>query len=368
MKQFYVAPIKKNILFSSIICAFLLQSCATHKIQLNKNSNNNQITEVIDSSKIEHTFFLIGDAGNADEEKAKLTLQALENQLEKSGKNATLLFLGDNIYPVGMPADKSNPNYPLAELKLTNQLLLAKNFKGKTIFIPGNHDWYSGLKGLENQAKFVTEYTKDKKSFLPRKSCGIEELKIDKNTILITIDTQWFLEDWDKVPGINDDCDIKTRDAFFEELESLLNKNQVKIKIIAMHHPLMSGGTHGGHFSFKKQLFPFESDFPLPVIGSFINLLRKTSGRSPQDLLNKQYQILTKRVTALLQGQDKIVVVSGHDHNLQYMEKDNIVQIISGAGSKSEAAKAIGPNDFSYGGNGYATLNIMKNSEIQINY
>lgn len=368
MKQFYVAPIEKNILFLTIIGVFLLQSCATHKMQLNKNSNNNQITEAIDSSKIEHTFFLIGDAGNADQEKAKLTLKGLENRLEKSGKNATLLFLGDNIYPVGMPADKSNPNYPLAEVKLTNQLLMAKNFKGKTIFIPGNHDWYSGLKGLENQAKFVTEYTKDKKSFLPRKSCGIEELKIDKNTILITIDTQWFLEDWDKVPGINDDCDIKTREAFFEELESLLNKNQDKIKIIAMHHPLMSGGTHGGHYSFKKQFFPFESDFPLPVIGSFINLLRKTSGRSPQDLLNKQYQILTKRVTALLQGQDKIVVVSGHDHNLQYMEKDNIVQVISGAGSKSEAAKAIGPNDFSYGGNGYATLNIMKNSEIQINY
>jgi hypothetical protein len=28
-----------------------------------------------------------------------------------------------------------------------------KKFQGKTIFIPGNHDWYNGIKGLERQEK-----------------------------------------------------------------------------------------------------------------------------------------------------------------------------------------------------------------------
>jgi hypothetical protein len=40
-----------------------------------------------------------------------------------------------------------------------------------------------------------------------------------------------------------------------------------------------------------------------------------------------------------------VIVVSGHDHNLQFIDKDNIKQIISGAGSKS-TARAINPNDF----------------------
>jgi hypothetical protein len=40
-----------------------------------------------------------------------------------------------------------------------------------------------------------------------------------------------------------------------------------------MHHPLMSNGSHGGQLEKKI----------LPVIGSFINLLRKT-GASPQDI------------------------------------------------------------------------------------
>ena len=180
----------------------------------------------------------------------------------------------------------------IAEKKLTNQLKLSKDFKGKTIFIPGNHDWYSGIKGLERQAKFVTEYLNDKKVFLPRKSCGIDDLKINEKFVLITIDSQWFLEDWDKIPTINDDCTIKTREAFFEEFENLLNKNQEKTVVLALHHPLMSNGTHGGQFSLEKQLFPLEQKIPLPVLGSFVNFLRKTSGVSPQDIQNKQYTFL----------------------------------------------------------------------------
>jgi hypothetical protein len=47
------------------------------------------------------------------------------------------------------------------------------------------------------------------------------------NLRLITVDSQWFLEDWNKTPTINDDCSIKSREAFFEELESVFEK-QIK--------------------------------------------------------------------------------------------------------------------------------------------
>ena len=96
-----------------------------------------------------------------------------------SNKKSTLLFLGDNIYPKGFPNGKYPEEHALAQNKLTKQLELSKNFKGKTIFIPGNHDWYSGISGLERQAKFITNYLNDKKAFLPQKNCGLEELKIE---------------------------------------------------------------------------------------------------------------------------------------------------------------------------------------------
>lgn len=256
----------------------------------------------------------------------------------------------------------------MAETKLTNQLVLSKNFKGKTIFIPGNHDWESDITSLERQAKFVTDYLKDKTAFLPQKSCAIEELIIDSNITLITADSQWFLHNWDDVPTMNDNCDIKTREAFFEALESLLNKNQDKTVILAMHHPLISNGVTGGQYSLEKQLFPFDAKVPLPVIGSAINLVRKTSGVYPQDLQNRVYTYYTKRIKTLLQNQRNVIVVSGHDHNLQYLTQRNIKQIISGAGSKSEPAKSVNPNDFSYGGNGYATLTLYKNGKTKVDF
>lgn len=359
--------IKRNAFnFAVIVVILTMLSCATHRAQYGKNTENDIAQNTSDTSQIAHTFFLVGDAGNADEQKAQETLALLQKRLENSNKKSTLLFLGDNIYPKGFPSNGNSNEVASAENKLANQLQLSKNFKGKTIFIPGNHDWYNGIAGLERQAKFITNYLNDKKAFLPQKNCGIEDLKIDKNCTLITIDSQWFLEDWDKYPTINDDCTIKTREDFFDELASLLNKNQDKTVIIALHHPLMSSGSHGGKYSLDKELFPLEQKIPLPGIGSVVNLIRKTSGINPQDIQNKVYLNFTKRVKTLLQNQKNVIVVSGHDHNLQYLSKNNIRQIISGAGSKSESAKAINPTDFSYGGNGYTALTLYKNGKTKV--
>ncbi|MEL1241935.1 metallophosphoesterase [Flavobacterium flavipallidum] len=366
MKLFSVMRfLKIKIFFSSF---FLLISCATYHSQLGKDAAKNLTINDKETAKIAHRFFLIGDAGNADQENAQKILKALQEQLQQADKNTTLLFLGDNIYPKGMPSEKKQKEYNIALEKLTKQLAISKGFKGKTIFIPGNHDWYSGISGLKRQEKIVNQYLADKKAFLPADGCPIDTKKINDQVCLITIDSQWFLEDWDKIPNINNDCNIKTREAFFEELESILNKNEDKTVLLAIHHPLMSNGTHGGQFSLEKQLFPLEQKIPLPVIGSFVNFLRKTSGISPQDIQNKQYQILVKRIKTLLQNQDNVIVISGHDHNLQYIENENIKQIISGAGSKSEAARAIYPNDFSYGKNGFATLTVYTNGKSVVSF
>ncbi|MFH6999861.1 metallophosphoesterase [Flavobacterium sp. FlaQc-57] len=362
----FIAKIKT---FSLTIALLLLfYSCATHKAQYGKDVSAIDTENATDTIKIAHTFYLVGDAGNADEKQAQQTLELLHQKLKKASKKSTLLFLGDNIYPKGFPSNDNAAEKSLAETKLTNQLKLTKGFKGKTIVIPGNHDWYNGIKGLELQADFVNKYLNDKKAFLPRKSCAIEDVKIDSTATLVTIDSEWFLEDWNNHPTINDNCDIKTREDFFDELESILNKNQEKTVILAIHHPLMSNGSHGGQYSLEKQLFPLEQKIPLPIIGSLINLLRKTSGASPQDIQNKQYTIYAKRIKTLLQKQKNVIVVSGHDHNLQYVNKENIKQIISGAGSKSEAARAINSTEFSYGGNGYATLTLFKSGDAKVTF
>ncbi|HTO36594.1 MAG TPA: metallophosphoesterase, partial [Flavobacterium sp.] len=343
----------------------IFQSCATYEVQYGKNIATP--IEKQEQNHLSHRFFLIGDAGNADEKLPKQTLELFEKRTTQADKNSTLVFLGDNIYPSGMPSDKNHKDRKTSEEKLTYQLEVAKKFKGKTVFIPGNHDWYHGIEGLEEQTLFVNEYLNDTKAFLPRKSCGVERLKINEQTVLLIVDSQWFLEDWNKIPTINDDCDIKTQADFFEEIKSQFDKNQDKVIVLAIHHPLISNSSHGGQVnSWRKQLFPF-GNVPLPVLGSLLNFMRPTIG-IPQDIQSKPYSELVNRIKTLIADRKNIIVISGHEHNLQYTEQENIKQIISGAGSKTDEARAVFPNDFSSGMLGYAVLDVYQNQSVRVDF
>ena len=147
-------------LFLFIIILFAAISCAVQNADYGKDAKNFEKNSVIRDS-IVHTFYLVGDAGNIDQDEAFHNMNILKDSLAKASANSTLLFLGDNIYPVGMPK-KDDKNRPLAEKKMDNQIALATSFAGKMIFIPGNHDWYnSGIKGLKREEDYVIEKLND---------------------------------------------------------------------------------------------------------------------------------------------------------------------------------------------------------------
>ncbi|MCL8536816.1 metallophosphoesterase [Chryseobacterium gallinarum] len=354
-----------SIVLRTVLSAGVLYSCATYNVQKGKN-----VFEIKDSDiKSENDFkiFLIGDAGNADEAQAQKTLHLLKNKLDSADSNSMLIFLGDNIYPNGMPEEKDK-GYILAKQKLEDQLNITKNFKGKTVMIPGNHDWYNGLEGLKAQEGFVKKYFDDKKSFLPKSGCPIDDINISKDIKLIAIDTEWVITNWDQHPGINKNCNIKNREDFFTEFKDLIIKNQGKRIIVALHHPVISSGTHAGFSSARSHLYPFKSKIPVPVIGSVVNILRSSSGASPADINNQHYADLANRLKSIVQDKENIIFVSGHDHNLQYHEDRNIRQIISGAGSKVDPSTIAEQTDFSYGGSGFAILNIRKDQSTDVEY
>src|SRR5690606_29673722 len=116
---------------------------------------------------------------------------------------------------------------------------VAKTFPGKVIFIPGNHDWYSGLKGLKRQEKFVEDVL-GKNTFQPENGCAIEKVNISPDIVLLIVDSQWYITNWDNHPTINDDCDIKTRDQFLDEFSSEIKKARGKTTLVAIHHPMFS--------------------------------------------------------------------------------------------------------------------------------
>jgi hypothetical protein len=340
------------------LSAFVLifTACATLKKQVIVGSEKAQPT----NKDIEHTFYLIGDAGNSNLGESSEALKAFKAELETANKNSTAIFLGDNIYPKGLP-DKSSEDYELSKHRIQIQTEAVKNFKGETIFIPGNHDWYSDIKGLKNQEKIV-EKALGKDSFLPEDGCSIDKIHISDDIELIVVDTHWYINNWNDQPTINDDCEIKTRQAFLDEFSSLVKKARGKTTIIALHHPMFTNGSHGGQFSFASHMSP------VPVLGTLKNVIRKTSGIANVDLQNHYYNELQSRLVTLAQVNKKVVFVSGHEHNLQYLVEDNLHQIVSGAGSKVSAVRNVGGGVFGYGTPGYAKLMVYKDGSTHVSF
>lgn len=345
-----------------------MTNCATYEAHYNDEVLIWNKSEINTNLEVDHTFYLIGDAGNAKMDEPLHHFSLLKKELSKASKNSTILFLGDNIYDEGLPKE-NNPDRKLAEHRLDAQMELLTNFKGQPIFIPGNHDYYNdGIKGLEREAKYIKEKLGDKNAFLPKNGCPLKKINLSDDTVLIIIDSQWYLENWDRNPTMNDDCEIKSREQFFAEFQSLIKKSEEKTAIIAMHHPMYTNGIHGGQSSLKDQFYPAHNKIPLPILGSFANLLRKTTGASPQDLQNPMYRKLKNRILTISKRNNKVIFVSGHEHSLQYIIEDNNHQIVSGSGSKATAVKSSNSSQFSYGGIGYAKLVVYKNGASQVKF
>ena len=346
---------QKSIFLFAII--FIANACATYKPQYSERTSQAKFPD----KEIMHSFYLIGDAGISGETESNQAITKFKTELSKASKNSTVLFLGDNIYPKGLPK-KGESGRSSAENQLNAQIDAVNDFEGETIFIPGNHDWYSsGLKGLKRQEKYI-EDALGKNTFLPENGCPIEKVNIAKNVVLIIVDSEWYMTNWDKHPTINDDCEIKTRSKFFDELEGEIKKARGKTTIIALHHPIFTNGSHGGQYSFGSHMSP------APVLGTLKNLIRKTGGVVTVDDQNKRYNEFKKRVITLAQENDKTIFVSGHDHNLQYIVEDNLPQIVSGSGSKTNATRNVGGGQFSYGAMGYARLDVFKDGSSHVRF
>ncbi len=343
----------------------MLSSCATYSPQYKVEN----FTQTLPNKTIDKTFYLVGDAGYAKQTESTKGLTLLRKVLDTAKtENQYLLFLGDNIYQKGMPP-KDAPERSLAEHRINTQIEVAKNFDGKTIFIPGNHDWYNnGLQGLEREEKYVIKKLDNKEAFLPRKGCPIESVEINDNIHLLILDTQWYLTNWDKHPTINDNCEIKTREKFFTEVEGELKKNAEKTILVAMHHPMFTNGPHGGKYSFDKHIFPSKKKIPLPILGSLATLMRSQGGVTAQDLSNTHYNRLMRRLSTMARGIEKIVFVSGHEHSLQYIDNEGLKQVVSGSGSKVSSASLGKDGLFSYPGQGFAALDVYTDGSSNIRF
>ncbi|SCY01991.1 Surface antigen [Nonlabens sp. Hel1_33_55] len=358
--------LKNNILLLIVVC--LLASCASYNAQYKEE----ELEQYPTGSPVEKSIYLIGDVGYSPLGGKSDGLLSLESYLEgKDTSKEYLVFLGDNIYPTGMPA-VDDEFRPTAENHLDAQIDVARGFKGKSLFIPGNHDYYNeNLVNVEREKKYIEEALEDDDIWQPKVGCPLESREITPNIQLVIVDSQWYLSKWDDIPTINDDCDqIKTREQFFLAMEDEFKRNQDKTIIVAQHHPIFTNGVHGGQYAAIKHLFPTQGKLPIPILGSLVSLIRTSGGVSAQDKQNKRYQEFADRMTrlAIASKAPRIIFSSGHEHTLQYIENSGIRQIVSGSGAKQGYASLSNDALFVYGGKGFARMDVMQDGSSWLQY
>lgn len=368
----------KSILSRFSLLFFLIilgNSCANYKLNVAPESESWAAKKPPTDIPLQHRMYLVGDSGNAKLGKTTPVLKYLKTKLEKEGENSTILFLGDNIYKNGMPNKESNDR-KLAEHRLMTQLEILDNFQGNPVFLPGNHDWGYGLKGLAREEKFVNKYLNKgieddddwETFFYPEGGCpGPEVIEINDQLVVIVVDSQWWLADWDKEPKIHDGCEVKNKFMFKFLFENAVRKYRNKNVVIAMHHPLYSNGPHGGNFTLKEHIFPLTNAsrnlyIPMPIFGTVCAGVLK-SGISKQDISNPVFKELKQVMLAASEKNGNFIYVSGHEHNLQYLENDDQTFIVSGSGSKVSPSSLGKGAKFGYGKNGYSIIDFYEDGQ-----
>lgn len=292
-----------------------------------------------DSLEVSHIFYILSNTGPGTEMSTPEILDAV-SKASKKDKTASLLLLGNITAKSGYPAQEQERM--AAEKFLRNHLLKPlENFNGNIIFTPGENEWSSAApQSLDDLESFLQQNSK--REFVPDDGCPVEEIEISEEVVLITVDSQWFLEDWDRSADFNMECDIRDRERFFIEIKDAIKDNDGKVKLIAMHHPVLTANTPG----IFSRVFPF----------------------SKQNFESPAYRSFRKRLETLASQFDDVIFVSGHHKNLQYLHNDRNPQIISATAAATESARAGEEDHFASEVAGFAKLTVFKNGNSRVEF
>jgi hypothetical protein len=262
-----------------------------------------------------HRVVLVGDAGVPMD--SEPVLESLTRWADAHAEQTSVLFLGDNVYPAGVEEDAVEEGEEILRKQVSAT-------RATRIFVPGNHDW--GHVGADRLLRQQSYLDANGVEFIPRDGCpgpvlrpllapGAETTR-GISFLAFDIDPWYFGEDvLPNCPG------NKTPEELGAELGQLLKANEGQWMLVGAHHPLRTGGPHGG-FS-RGALADFLTGALFLVFGTL------------QDTYEEPYRAIMAPIERALAAAPPTLYVAGHDHNLQVLEGGDHAdyQLISGAGA-----------------------------------
>jgi len=323
---------------------------------------------------IDSRIFLVGDAGDLHGTTHPV-VDWLGAHVNWNDEKNTVIYLGDNVYPLGLPLE-GDPSYDYSKKIIDYQINLVKGKKGRAYFIPGNHDWMNGQLGgwaqVQNEQDYINGLNQKNIEAWPLNGCpGPIEIILSDKVVMALLDSQWFLHVHDK-PGPGSNCNAKTIDEVSTELSEIALAHPNQLLIVALHHPPYTYGVHGGSYTLKEHIFPLTAlnpklYIPLPVLGSIYPITRGIFGNI-QDVGHPLYRTMANTIIDAVKKHPNPIFVSGHDHSLQYIFRDSISYIVSGAGVKSTRAKEGRFKKFSDLNLGFSLIEVWKSGKVDLKF
>ena len=360
----------KHCAISAFLFLLLTTAGCSHTKPYYRSDLSAPVQVCIDEKDIRYRIILAGDAG--DTSVSSPILFSLRHWAEEMPKKTLVMFLGDNIYPVGMPP-KEDEQRKSAERCLSKQLAVVKESGARGLFIPGNHDWANGgedgQSAVKRQEEYINQMLPGDDNFLPRYGCpGPVKMDLDGVQIIV-LDTAWWLY---KKTKTTSSCDQKDEDSVIEELKRLLTTAGDRQVMVVAHHPLATHGTYGGFYDWRDHLFPSTHLakwlwLPTPGLGSLYPFFRSHVVRNEQSLGSRAYTMMMNRITDGLSTSRPLIYAAGHDHGLQVLEGGEAADhiLVSALGlDRGSALSHGGKTLFAHLHPGFMVVDFMKDREV----
>ncbi len=322
-------------------------------------------------------LYLIGDAGSPAPHEP--VLGALRADIARNPGRSLVVFLGDNIYPQGLPAPDDSGRKE-AERRLEAQLALVRSSETLGILLPGNHDWSTpgapegGWDAVRRQERYVSGKNDPRLAFLPLGGCpGPVVRDVGARLRLVVLDTEWWLREEPKPVHPDSECAEDSESEVLGALAAALASAGARQVVVASHHPLATGGSHGGYFGWKDHLFPLRAKkrwlwLPLPGIGSAYPLARR-AGISNQDLAGTLNERMRAALESVFKAHPPLLHAAGHEHNLQvFRGRSARYLVVSGSGYYQPGSRAsMTPETlFARAASGYMRLDLAEHGPARL--
>lgn len=259
------------------------------------------------------SVFLVGDAGKRgakDQVLAALREDVAAASATLGKGHVTVIFLGDNVYEKGLLAKSGTICFRWALARLVAQVKSANVNPGVAVyFVPGNHDWdHQGKRGLARIKRQTEELAKlgGNVAMLPGYGCpGPSVRTAGARLQILFLDTQWWLHEFER-PAAGE-CPQGTETEVTAAIEKHLANAGGRLSILAAHHPLISGGSHGRG---------------------------RRPNTSEQDQDNDDNLHMRTEIIQALAASPPVAWVSGHEHTLEVLKDGGApFLLVSGAGN-----------------------------------